>query len=68
MKRFVVHAEGMMCMHCAGRVESAVKAVEGVVEAKVNLDEKSVTVTGGDTCNIQSVKQAITDAGYTVID
>ncbi|MBE7065383.1 MAG: heavy metal translocating P-type ATPase [Ruminococcaceae bacterium] len=68
MKRFVVHADGMMCMHCAGRVESAVMAVEGVVEAKVNLDEKRVTVTGGDTCNIQSVKQAITDAGYTVID
>lgn len=32
--------EGMSCMHCAGRVESALKAVPGVADAKVNLEKK----------------------------
>ena len=68
MKKIVVHADGMMCMHCAGRVEAAVKALAGVVDAKVNLEEKSVTVECDDTCGEADVKKAITDAGYTVIE
>ncbi len=37
--------EGMSCMHCAGRVESALKAVPGVADAKVNLEKKEAVIT-----------------------
>lgn len=68
MKKIVVYAEGMMCMHCAGRVEGAVKDLAGVADAKVNLNEKSVTVECDDACTEDAVKKAITDAGYTIIE
>ena len=34
----VIHVEGMMCTHCAARVEKASLAVPGAEEAKVRKD------------------------------
>ena len=61
----VIYVEGMMCMHCKARVESVCKAVEGVAEAVVDLEAKSVTITGN--ASAASIKKAIADAGYQVI-
>ena len=61
----VIRVEGMMCMHCKARVEKACKAIPGVDDAVVSLEEKSVTVTGGD---LAELKKAIADAGYEVIE
>ena len=58
--------EGMMCDHCKARVEKAVSAVSGVKKVKVDLAEKSVTYYG--KASAESVRTAITEAGYTVID
>ena len=60
-----IKVEGMMCTHCKARVESVCKAVPGVLDAVVDLQAKSVTVTGA--ADIAAVKKAITDAGYEVI-
>lgn len=61
----VIKVEGMMCSHCKARVESVCKAVEGTVDAVVDLQKKQVTVTG--TAGIEPLKKAIVDAGYEVI-
>ncbi len=61
----VIKVEGMMCTHCKARVENVCKAVEGTVDAVVDLQQKQVTVTG--TADIQALKKAIVDAGYEVI-
>ena len=61
----VIQVEGMMCPHCKARVESVCKAVEGTVDAVVDLQKKNVTVTGSADVNV--IKKAITDAGYEVI-
>ena len=55
----------MMCTHCKARVESVCKAVEGAVDAVVDLQEKQVTVTGN--ASVEALKKAITDAGYEVV-
>ena len=55
----------MMCTHCKARVESVCKAVEGVVDAVVDLQKKTVTVTG--TAAYDVLAKAIKDAGYEVI-
>lgn len=60
----VIHVEGMMCTHCAARVEKACMAVSGTVSAKVDLKEKTVTVEG--TASEEALKKAIADAGYQV--
>ena len=61
----VIKVDGMMCSHCKARVESVCKAVEGTVDAVVDLQKKQVTVTG--TAGIEQLKKAIVDAGYEVI-
>lgn len=61
----VIRVEGMMCTHCKARVESVCKAVEGTVDAVVDLQKKQVTVTG--TAGFEQLKKAIIDAGYEVI-
>lgn len=62
---YTVKVNGMMCGHCASRVEAAAKSVDGVADAKVNLDEKTVTVSGNDGTQGE-VRAAITEAGYEV--
>ena len=62
----VIHVEGMMCTHCAARVEKASLAVPGAEEAKVNLKEKTVTVRG--TVPVEALRKAIADAGYQTVE
>ena len=62
----IIKVNGMMCPHCKARVESVCKAVEGAVDAVVDLKEKQVTVTGNAA--IDALKKAITDAGYEVAE
>lgn len=61
----VIKVNGMMCPHCKARVESVCKAVDGAVDAVVDLQEKQVTVVGN--ASVDALKKAITDAGYEVV-
>ena len=62
----VIKVNGMMCPHCKARVEKVCKAVAGVEDAVVDLQAKTVTVTGN--ADVAALKQAITDADYEVVD
>ena len=61
----VIMVEGMMCPHCKARVESVCKAVPGTKDAVVDLQAKTVTVTGESS--VEALKKAIIEAGYEVI-
>lgn len=41
MKTYILSVEGMMCGHCTARVEKALRAVEGVADVEVSLEEKA---------------------------
>ncbi len=56
--------EGMMCKHCAARVEKALNALPGVTAA-VDLAAKTAAVTG-DAAD-EALRKAVEDAGYTVV-
>ena len=58
--------EGMMCMHCQGRVEKALNALDGVT-ATVDLEAKTATVTCPADTDDAVLKKAVTDAGYEVV-
>ena len=62
----VIKVNGMMCPHCKARVEQVAKAMAGVVDAVVDLQEKQVTVTG--ETDIAALKKAIIDAGYEIVE
>ncbi|NIY74150.1 heavy metal translocating P-type ATPase [Thalassospira sp. HF15] len=61
--------EGMSCANCAGRVEKALGALDGVSEASVNFALNSANVhfdrSKTDTAKIA---QAVNDAGYSVVE
>lgn len=63
----VINVNGMMCGHCKATVEKVTKAVEGVSNSIVNLDEKNVTIEYDEGTDLEKVKKAITDAGYEVV-
>ncbi|MDL1962508.1 MAG: heavy metal translocating P-type ATPase, partial [Deltaproteobacteria bacterium] len=56
---------GMTCASCVRRVELALKAVDGVKDASVNLTTARATVIHGpDWAGVEGLKQAVSDAGY----
>ncbi len=61
--------EGMTCANCVGRVERALQGVNGVLNASVNLATEKASVTYlPDVAPFASLKRAIQDAGYEVIE
>ena len=61
----VIKVEGMMCGHCKAMVEKVCKAVPGTEEAVVDLQAKTVTVTG--SAQRAALEKAIVDAGYEIV-
>ncbi|MDR1211558.1 MAG: cation transporter [Spirochaetaceae bacterium] len=56
--------EGMSCEHCVKHVTQALEGVPGVTSAKVSLKDKSAQVEHGDQVSLESLKAAVTEAGY----
>ncbi|MBR5111123.1 MAG: heavy metal translocating P-type ATPase [Clostridia bacterium] len=59
--------EGMMCMHCSGRVQKALEAVDGVEAAQVSHETGTAVVTMTKAVPDAMLVKAVTDAGYTVV-
>ncbi|MCM1099825.1 MAG: heavy metal translocating P-type ATPase [Clostridium sp.] len=62
----VITVEGMMCGHCTGRVQKALEAVEGVTRVVMSLEEKTATVELSAEVADETLKAAVTEAGYEV--
>ncbi len=54
---------GISCDHCKRRIENEVLTLAGIESVEVDVDAKSVTVTGGDPV---AVEAAIVEAGYAI--
>lgn len=66
MKKIML-VEGMSCGHCEKAVKSALSELEGVKSVLVDLSSKKVEVEG-ENLNDASLKEAVEDAGYDVIE
>lgn len=60
--------EGMMCGHCEMHTKKALEAVEGVKSANVSHSEGTAIITLEADVADQILTQAVTDAGYNVIN
>ena len=60
--------EGMMCAHCAARVEEGLGKLPGVKAAKVDLPTKTVVVTVKKPLSAEEYEKAITDLGYKFVE
>lgn len=59
--------EGMTCGHCVGSVKREVEAIDGVTEALVDLEARSLTVHADREITPAAVREAVDEAGYTLI-
>jgi Cu+-exporting ATPase len=60
--------EGMTCASCVLRVEKALKTVEGVANASVNLaTEKAVIQLDLSKTTLERLQEAVADSGYTLV-
>ena len=56
--------EGMTCASCVSRIEAALKATPGIVDASVNLGSERARVTGLGRDLESAARLAIEEAGY----
>ena len=53
----------MMCMHCANRVENALKKLQGVEKVTINLNNRGNLSAWADTATTQSMGFYYKDSG-----
>lgn len=58
--------DGMSCSHCRMRVEKALKAVDGIEEVIVNLDNGTAEVSSTKEIEWNLLREIIEDAGYAL--
>lgn len=64
-----IEIEGMHCASCVSSVEKALKKLDGVKSANVNLSTESATIDyDPDRVNYDAFKKAVEDVGYDVCE
>jgi Cu+-exporting ATPase len=64
----VLTVEGMSCMHCVGRVDQTLKGMEGITSVNVDLESKLATIEMSAEIADDTLKAAIADQGYEVVE
>lgn len=63
-----IQIDGMTCGGCVNSVTNTLKQVDGVMGVNVSLaDNNAVIDFDDDKTNVDSLKEAIEDAGYDVM-
>ncbi|GEM86446.1 heavy metal translocating P-type ATPase [Meiothermus granaticius] len=69
MKELQLSVQGMTCAACVNRVERALKKVEGVAQASVNLTTERASVQYDPAVvGVAQLKRAVREAGYGVLE
>ncbi|WP_224816109.1 heavy metal translocating P-type ATPase [Hasllibacter sp. MH4015] len=59
-----IPVSGMTCAGCVGRVEQALRTVEGVSNVSVNLATEAATITARDAASLTRATDTLSDRGY----
>lgn len=65
--RETLSIQGMTCASCVGRVEKALKKVDGVEQANVNLATEQAVVESSAPLDRAALVKAVERAGYDVV-
>jgi P-type Cu+ transporter len=60
--------EEMSCASCVGRVEKALKKVDGVIDVSVNLATEIATVNANASVKLEALMSAVDKAGYHAVE
>lgn len=65
VQSITLNIDGMSCNGCATTVQETLNKMDGVSDAKVDLENESASVTyNTDAVSVSDFKQAVEDAGY----
>jgi len=68
MTASIINVEGMTCDHCKMNVEKAALSLDFVKTATVDLEQKELRVSlNGSDSDLEAVKNAVREAGYTTV-
>lgn len=62
----IVHIEGMSCQHCVRAVDKVLRALPGVADVRVSLEEKRAVIVSPLPVDDEAIRKAITEEGFTV--
>ena len=63
-KKVTLKVEGMTCGHCVGRVQKALEATPGVIEAAVDLASETAEISHGAETDPLKLAEIVSEAGY----
>lgn len=66
--KVTLKVKGMMCPHCEARVKSALEEINGVDSAIADHKKGTAVVTLKEDVSIDTLKSAVENQGYNVID
>lgn len=64
--RKILNVDGMSCNHCIEKIKKFLSDCDGVEFININLDDKTLEVDIDDDSRLDSVIEAIEDAGFIV--
>ncbi|WP_413217270.1 heavy metal translocating P-type ATPase [Thermus oshimai] len=67
LKEVRLGVKGMTCAACVARVERALRAAEGVAEARVNLTTEEAFLRLAEGVDLKEVLKRVEEAGYTPV-
>lgn len=68
MENIILNVNGMSCGHCVNAIKNALSEVEGIGNAQVSLEEKTVRVDyDKDLVSLGKIKEIIEEEGYDVL-
>ena len=63
-----IKIEGMMCPHCEATVKKTLEELDGVIQAEASHKNGTAVVTLEKDVPFETLKKAVEDKGYTVIE
>lgn len=64
----IITIEGMQCEHCAKKVETVLKSINGVEKVKVNLSKKEAIITSKIEIDNQSIQDSFNELDFKIIE
>lgn len=63
-----ISIEGMQCNHCKMTVEKVLRAIDGVTNVEVSLENKNAVIESSREIDDNKIKEVIKEAGFDVTD
>jgi len=68
-EKMIVPIQGMSCASCVNKVEKAIRSLQGVIQASVNLaTEKASIEYIPEMLSLRDIQRVVQDAGYRVLE